>query len=173
MTQTITHSRHSALLLIIYSNVHWGTENLPTKFAMAYFEVLLIVCACIMGSESKLCENLDTLQGILQRLEMLETENEMLKKQIEGNEKRNYYLTKKIESLEKRVSFVYKKNKETTADDKQWTIYEANYSDAKLQNSALLEKYERGVSSFNNQRRKRISKTYFLIFYEKVNFNVA
>lgn len=63
---------------------------------MAYFEVLLIVCACIVGSESKLCENLDTLQGILQRLEMLETENEMLKKQIEGNEKRNYNLTKKL-----------------------------------------------------------------------------
>lgn len=41
-----------------------------------------------MGSESKICENLDTLQGILQRLEMLETENEMLKKQIEGNEKK-------------------------------------------------------------------------------------
>lgn len=116
-----------------------------------------------MGSESKICENLDTLQGILQRLEMLETENEMLKKQIEGNEKRNYNLTKKIENLEKRVSFVYKKNKETTADDEQWTIYEANYSDAKLQNSAPLEKHEREVSSFNNQRRKRISKTYFLI----------
>lgn len=86
------------------------------------------------------------------------------KKQIEGNEKRNDYLTKKIENLEKRVSFVYKKNKETTADDEQWTIYEANYSDAKLQNSAPLEKHEREVSSFNNQRRKRISKTYFLIF---------
>lgn len=44
-------------------------------------------------------------------------ENEMFKKQIEGNEKRNYYLIKKIESLEKCVSFVYKKNKEIIVDD--------------------------------------------------------
>lgn len=120
-----------------------------------------------MGSESKICENLDTLQGILQRLDMLETENEMLKKQIEGNEKRNDYLTKKIENLEKRVNFFLKKNKEATADDEQWTTYEANNSDAKLQNSAPLEKYERRVTSFNNQRRKRISKTYILICYKK------
>lgn len=87
------------------------------KFVMVYFEVLLIVCVCIMGSELKICENLDILQGILQCLEILEMENEMFKKQIEGNEKRNDYLIKKIENLEKCVSFVYKKNKEVIVDD--------------------------------------------------------
>lgn len=84
---------------------------------MAYFEVLLIVCACIMGSESTKCENKDSLNGILQRLEMLETENKILKKQVEGNEKRNYDLSRKLENLEKRVNFVYENNKKSKVDD--------------------------------------------------------
>lgn len=137
---------------------------------MAYFEVLLIVCACIMGSESTKCENRDSLNGILQRLEMLETENKILKKQVEGNEKRNYDLSRKLENLEKRVNFVYENNKKSKVDDEQWIKLEANYSDAELQHSTLLEKYGRGVSSLNNQRRKRISKACFLIFCGKSQF---